>query len=223
MRFSLFPGSKTSNPILAFCNSASRVFFFDLERLRHYWEQVETLPENPFTGRELKGKAAKEKKNTGLDLANAAISFASNSSGSASAPTDNHSHKRSFLVPVQRRTRGRGASTGGGAVARLTRAGSPTESASSHQTGSDGHDERSRSRAGEAEPATSKVNWGKSHEKWLGQYYMGNALAQLKAHHTEVVKGVAFTGRHVGWSIDGEWCVVVGSAGVWALLQRSKK
>ncbi|TVY64271.1 Polycomb protein eed, partial [Lachnellula suecica] len=36
MRFSLFPGSHTMNPVLAFCNTSSKVYFWDLRRLEAY-------------------------------------------------------------------------------------------------------------------------------------------------------------------------------------------
>lgn len=51
-------------------------------------------------------------------------------------------------------------------------------------------------------------------------YYMGDSLVDLKAHHEEVVPGLAFCGRQMGWSPGGEWCVVVGSGGVFAVLGR---
>ncbi|TVY49469.1 Polycomb protein, partial [Lachnellula occidentalis] len=40
MRFSLFPGGLGMNPVLAFCNTASKVFFWDLSRLEAYHDAM---------------------------------------------------------------------------------------------------------------------------------------------------------------------------------------
>jgi polycomb protein EED len=213
MRFSVFPGSKTCTPMLGFCNTGSKVFFFDLSRLQYYWDNIKSLPENPYGTFPLSSRPA-----------DATTSFSSNTSGSGSQI---ETKGRGFLVPIQRRNRGGGA---GGAISRIAREVSPTESDGSHQTGSDGqHDDAPRRASGMGAAGGGggvegpKVNWTKSHENWTKKYYMGDALEPLEAHHTEVVKLLGFTGRQVAWSGDGEWCVVVGSAGVVALLQRGRR
>lgn len=43
-RFSIFPGSKTHNPILSFLNSASQIFFWDLTRFREYYDVIDKFP-----------------------------------------------------------------------------------------------------------------------------------------------------------------------------------
>jgi polycomb protein EED len=58
---------------------------------------------------------------------------------------------------------------------------------------------------------------------WEKKYDMGDPLKELEAHQVETVKGLGFMGRQIGWSSDGQWCVVVGSAGVIALLHRWEK
>lgn len=52
---------------------------------------------------------------------------------------------------------------------------------------------------------------------------MRDPLEKLEAHNVETVKGLTFTGRQVAWSVCGEWCVVVGSSGVIAVLHRWEK
>lgn len=156
------------NPVLAFCNTGSKVFFWDLSRLEEYHDAAKN-------GGDLKDP------NT----------------------------RPSFLNPFQRRNRGGGAA--GGAVARLHRAASPTESSSSYHTGSDVQDK---------EKDKGGIDWDKSLKGWVKRYEMGDPLVNLDAHKEEVVKGLGFTGRYIAWSRDGQWCVVVGSAGVFALLHR---
>jgi polycomb protein EED len=52
---------------------------------------------------------------------------------------------------------------------------------------------------------------------------MGDSLLELEAHQIETVKGLGFMGRQIAWSSDGQWCIVVGNAGVIAILQRWEK
>lgn len=65
-----------------------------------------------------------------------------------------------------------------------------------------------------------KIDWERSMKGWQKKYDMGDPWVNVEAHKEEVVKGLDFTGRYIAWSRDGQWCVVVGSAGVFALLQR---
>jgi len=58
---------------------------------------------------------------------------------------------------------------------------------------------------------------------WETKYEMGDPLKELEAHQVETVKGLGFMGRQIAWSSDGQWCVVVGSAGVIAILHRWEK
>lgn len=58
------------------------------------------------------------------------------------------------------------------------------------------------------------MEWEKTREKWGEKYEMRDAFKGIEAHREEMVKGIAFTGRQVAWSADGEWCVVCGSGGV---------
>jgi polycomb protein EED len=68
--------------------------------------------------------------------------------------------------------------------------------------------------------SSKTLDWDRSTEEWEKRYAIVNPIQDLLAHKEEVVKGVGFCGRQVAWSGDGAWCVVVGSMGVWAVLQR---
>ena len=60
----------------------------------------------------------------------------------------------------------------------------------------------------------------KSREIWTKRYGIGRPQMELLPHKEEVVKNLSFVGRQVAWSVGGEWCVVVGSAGVISVLER---
>lgn len=205
-RFSLFPGlppnsngSHQSHPILAFCNKESKVFFWDFARLEEYYDRESTAT--------LPGGAQSITSNPNPFTS----SPKKNESGSSSTP-----HKHPFLVPFQRRVRG------GGVFARLTRDASPTESSSSHQTGSDhtGEHDKGGKNERDEQAGKGKIDWARSWEQWKAKYDMRDPLEKLEAHTVETVKGLTFTGRQVAWSTGGEWCVVVGSSGVIAILHR---
>jgi polycomb protein EED len=166
MRFSLFPGGPNMNPVLAFCNMYSKVFFWDLSRLEFYHDASKNV--------------------NGADL------------------KDN---RPAFLNVFQHRNRG------GGLMARVQRGVSPTESSSSFNTGSSDVQDREKENKG-------KVDWDRSMKNWTKKYEMDTPLVNIVAHKEEVVKGFTFTGRYITWSRDGQWCVVVGSSGVFAVLQR---
>ncbi|KAK2630508.1 hypothetical protein QTJ16_001328 [Diplocarpon rosae] len=113
-RFSLYPGSpavaglhptQRSHPILAFCNSLSKTFFWDLARFTHYHDLAPHLPDE--TGTIPRTTTAAEAQAFRLP--------------SAAAPK-----RHPFLRPFQPRNRG-GAGRGRGSIAR-------SESASSQQT-----------------------------------------------------------------------------------------
>lgn len=91
------------------------------------------------------------------------------------------------------------------------RTNSPTGSSSSRLTGSD-------VLTGDKEKG--KIDWDKSLKVWWEKYEMGDVLGNLVPHKEEVVKGVSFTGRSLAWSNGGNWCVIAGSGGVFALLHR---
>lgn len=49
---------------------------------------------------------------------------------------------------------------------------------------------------------------------------MTDPWRKLPSHKVAVVAGLEFTGRQLAFSTGGEWCVVVGSAGVLAVFER---
>lgn len=49
---------------------------------------------------------------------------------------------------------------------------------------------------------------------------MTSAWTSLTPHKDEVVRMIEFTGRQCAWSVGGEFCVVVGSAGALAIFER---
>lgn len=132
-------------------------------------------------------------------------------------PTNAEPRKHPFLNPYQHRNRG-----GSSALKRLARTSSPSESLSSAHTRESSFAEADGSTKKKGEALKGKVDWPKSAQMWQAKYAMGQPLLELEAHGTEVVKALAFTGRQVAWSVDGEWCVVVGSSGVVGVLQRGK-
>jgi len=58
---------------------------------------------------------------------------------------------------------------------------------------------------------------------WESRYNADSPHRHLKAHKVESVKIQHFVGRQVGWSPDGQWCVVVGSANLAMVLHRWAK
>lgn len=48
---------------------------------------------------------------------------------------------------------------------------------------------------------------------------MRDAFKGIEAHKEVTLKGMNLTGRKLAWSVDGQWCVCVGSQGYIALLQ----
>lgn len=98
-------------------------------------------------------------------------------------------------------------------MARVQRGASPTESSSSLNTGSSDVQDRQKENTG-------KIDWDRSVKNWNRKYEMDSPLVNIDAHKEEIIKGFTFTGRYITWSRDGQWCVVVGSTGVFAVLQR---
>lgn len=207
-RFSLFPGCKTGpgrHPVVAFCNTNSKVFFWDFERFENYFDTQGSLPGAdgvlaPGAGAGYHGASHSpvkgEKSEKGLTI-----------------PTDNTPRAHPFLHPFQRRNRGGGNVGGAGALARLARETSLSESTGSEHTNQD--ESFNTNNAGKG-----KIDWARSREGWKAKYELSDPMTEMEPHHTEMVKGLKFTGRQVAWSNDGEWCVVVGSSGSIGVLGR---
>jgi polycomb protein EED len=56
-------------------------------------------------------------------------------------------------------------------------------------------------------------------QAWAEMYDLSNPVGLIKAHRTLQVDG-GFVGRQVGWSPEGEWCVVVGNGNRALIYQR---
>ena len=187
MRFGFFPGhgipGSDSNiafqkfgggrggPILAMCNSASKISFWDFTRLEEHAKYLEAAQANP------------------------------------------DSRRPAFLVPFRSRNRGGKATN---PINRLTSGGgraSPSESERSSTIAESGI-------SGSVEGERKMSDAEKSREIWTKRYGIGRPQMELLPHKEEVVKNLSFVGRQVAWSVGGEWCVVVGSAGVISVLER---
>lgn len=201
MRFSLYPGSETTNPVLAMCNSSSKVFFWDFSRLEEYYDYLAIL------------------KSPGL------ASFPENT-----AAFSEDTKRPPFLVPYKHRNRG-----GVTNLYRTARDNSPAESASSdssshkntHPPQNNGADQSTdwqpASRSAPVIPGLTPSDSAKSLEIWAKRYSIGDPHGDIIAHKDEVVKGFEFVGRYIAWSNGGEWCVVVGSAGMIGIFERWQK
>ena len=219
MRFSIFPGSASTNPVLAMCNASSKVFFWDLARLEEYHDyltQLRATERAPFSTK------------TALDTV-----------PTAAYPQD--VPRPPFLVPYKHRNRGDPK-----VLYRVARDTSPAESTStdspsnanqsSHKNGHSvsNHDYGS---AGDTEPRSHPAagtqqtllagmtasDSAKSLEIWAKRYFIGDPHGDIIAHKDEVMKGFEFVGRYSAWSNGGEWCVVVGSAGMIGIFERWQK
>jgi polycomb protein EED len=212
MRFSLYPGSATTNPVLAFCNASSKVFFWDLARLEEYYDYIT---------------------NINTSVAPDSTSTAVNPGHTAASMQD--VKRPPFLVPYKHRNRGVVT-----ALHRLARETSPVDSAStdssSHKNAHlpPNHDAdpsadappRSHPAAGAHQPVIPGLtpsDSAKSLEIWAKRYSIGDPHGDIIAHKDEVVKGFEFVGRYIAWSNGGEWCVVVGSAGMIGIFERWQK
>ncbi|KAJ5052309.1 uncharacterized protein L3040_002062 [Drepanopeziza brunnea f. sp. 'multigermtubi'] len=227
-RFSLFPGLPPppsppaasassparsppldkSHPILAFCNTKSKIMYWDLARLERYFDDEPYLP------------TSKDGTVSHPNLNSAPLSRAQ----IHQMPTPASPHAHPFLRPSQRRGR-RGA-----LMTRVARNISPSESASSYQTASDltGDRDEPSSTTGTGTgtghaSGKGSFDWVRSRKLWAREYDMREPARGLQRHREDIVRGVPFAGRQVAWSPCGEWCVVVGSHGVMAVSQRWKE
>lgn len=239
MRFGLFPGLKNKNEdeekgaVLAICNSASKVLFWDLRRLEEVWEYMSSV---------------EDQLGDGLPAAVAQLSFSSSSSGSTGQSQsqgqgqDAQGVKRpKFLIPFKSRARGGGGVGRPPLHSRIRDIDSPSTHSTSNISISSRSTPISSSNPTHApdtkstpHPAPNPINssqitaqtsdlkkeYRKNRETWVKKYGLGDAERELAAHKEDVVKGFNFTGRQAAWSPGGEWCVVVGSAGVVAVFER---
>jgi polycomb protein EED len=192
-RFSLYPGSSTKNPVLAFSPSSSKVFFWDLTRLSGYYDYVTTVDQVEKGAHGEKGRPTEIPK------------------------------RPPFLVPFRHRNRGsmlsavsrvRETSPTDSSSSHHT----GTENTHAFHSGGNSHPTASINTHG-----LSGRDLAKSKENWAKRYNIGNEWTNIAPHREEAVKTLDFVGRQIAWSNGGEWCVVVGSEGAMAIFERWAK
>ncbi|KAL1838345.1 hypothetical protein VTJ49DRAFT_2776 [Mycothermus thermophilus] len=68
--------------------------------------------------------------------------------------------------------------------------------------------------------AATQLGWGRDTlQAWASMYDLSNPVGYVKAHRTLQIEP-GFVGRQVGWSPEGEWCVVVGNGNRALIYQR---
>lgn len=239
MRFGLFPGLKNKNEdeekgaVLAICNSVSKVLFWDLRRLEEVWEYMSSVEENLAHS------------SIPIPAATAQLLFSSSSSGSTGQSqsqsqlqgqgqdTQGGIKRPKFLIPFKPRARGGGVGRPP-LHSRIRDFDSPsmhdtntnTSNVSERSTPISAHAHTSTPQPGPRLPSNPQQTtelakeYTRSLPTYLKRYGLGDAERELGAHKEDVVKGFNFTGRQAAWSPGGEWCVVVGSAGVVAVFGR---
>ena len=193
MRFRVFhaPGR---HPILAFSNAKSKTFFWDFERFGEYRGYVAEVKEAQAAGRSVVAAAA---------------AAAAAGAGDAAAPPA--VVKPSWLV-VKRGSK----KTAAAAVAEKA----VWDGAASLRSFADKESMVSASPDPEGGGAAAALGHSKeTMAAWAEMYDLSNPVGYVKAHRTLQIDG-GFVGRQVGWSPEGEWCVVVGNGNRALIYQR---
>lgn len=225
-RFGVFDGLEGKGPVVAWCNEASKVFFWDLKRLEEYWEYISALQSAVEGG----GMGETAAENIATEAAGAPkrppflIHFKPRVRGGAARPTTTHTHSHrmrdaspsesdrstpSNLAPVA--SAASAPTTGGASI-------NPDTNTSTTTNATTNGPSNGPSNASNAPPYLQK-----SRETWGNRYGIEDMQRPLKAHREEGIRNFAFVGRRVAWSRGGEWCVVVGSLGVMAVFERWEK
>ncbi|SPQ23729.1 089e9e5a-8c5a-435e-97c7-56594515a37e [Thermothielavioides terrestris] len=191
MRFRVFH-APGKHPILAFANAKSRTFFWDLARFGSYRAYMADLKEAQ--------QRASRQPLAGADAA-------------AAVP------KPSWLV-VKRGKKTPAGATASAATSQAAAAGDGTASLRSLSFAVGGDKESMVSAS--PDPESAAVLGGYTRETlqaWAEMYDLSNPVGYVKAHRTLQIDG-GFVGRQVGWSPEGEWCVVVGNGNRALIYQR---
>jgi polycomb protein EED len=199
MRFRMFhaPGK---HPILAFANAKSKTFFWDFARFGAYREYMAELREAHRLGKPLTGEgAAVVQKPSWLAVKRgkkpAAASAASTNAGTGRDVTPSLSGTNPSVTPA------------GGATDKDQQ----PPSASSIPSASLDPDTLA---------AAAQLGWSRDTlQAWASMYDLSNPVGYVKAHRTLQIEP-GFVGRQVGWSPEGEWCVVVGNGNRALIYQR---
>ncbi|KAK4126358.1 WD40 repeat-like protein [Parathielavia appendiculata] len=178
------------HPILAFANAKSKTFFWDFARFGSYRAFMRDLKEA-------------QQKAGGARVAGG---------GGGSAADENLMVKKPSWLMVKRAKK-----TPANAVATQTAAvGDGTSSLRSFALAD------KESMVSASPDPESGTSWGYSRETlqaWAEMYDLSNPVGYVKAHRTLGIDG-GFVGRQVGWSPEGEWCVVVGNRNRALIYQR---
>ncbi|KAL8381520.1 hypothetical protein RB595_005675 [Gaeumannomyces hyphopodioides] len=202
MRFSMLQ-TRGMHPILAFCDTASKIMFWDMARFTGYADFVRSVTDP--TPEQRRARAA-------------------------GGPPPHRPH---WLEPIRQRKKGGAAAAAAPPVLSKLR----TESA-----GTDRELRRETSRAASTpdaeaaaapgapsaaapplEPADPLDTFGPKDaraEQWESRYDVSDPQAVIRPHRVEQMSKLGFLGRQVAWSVDGAWCVVVGSGNLALILQR---
>jgi polycomb protein EED len=195
MRFRIFRVAG-KHPVLAFANAKSKTFFWDLARFGSYARYMDELKE-----------AQKRGRSVGVTVAGA---------GGESAVAAGV-QKPAWLM-VKRAKKGAAAAAMAAAAV-----GDGTSSLRSFAAASvAGGDKESMVSASPDPEGGGATGLGYSRETlqaWAEMYDLSNPVGYVKAHRTLQIEG-GFVGRQVGWSPEGEWCVVVGNGNRALIYQR---
>ncbi|KAL8319627.1 hypothetical protein RB597_006391 [Gaeumannomyces tritici] len=210
MRFSMLQ-TRGMHPILAFCDTAAKIMFWDMARFTGYADFIRDVADP--TPEQRRARAA-------------------------GAPLPRRPH---WLEPIRQRKKGGAAAAAAAAAApvlsklRAESAGAGTERELRRETSratSTPDAEASATAAAAApapavatpsEPADPLDAFGPKDaraEQWESRYDVSDPQAVIRPHRIEQMSKSGFLGRQVAWSVDGAWCVVVGSGNLALILQR---
>lgn len=201
LRFRMFrvPGKR---PILAFANAKGKTFFWDFERFGEYARYMDALKEAKEAGRyPLVGEGAVVPKPVWLPVRRAKKTNTANNSFVQSTAGDGTASLRSFAaMSVVGSGGGGGGGGGGGDKESMVSASPDPESNSALPTSGLGYNRETL-------------------DAWAEMYDATDPVRYIKPHRTIQIEG-GFVGRQVGWSLEGEWCVVVGNGNRAVIYQR---
>ena len=190
MRFRVFR-APGKHPILAFANARSRTFFWDFARFNSYSKYMADLKEAQKAGRLVEGAEGQ-------------------------APQVPVVQKPSWLTA--KRSKKAAAAAAAAAAATATSAGD-NASSSFRSLGVGGDKESMVSASPDPESATVLGHSRETLQAWAEMYDLSNPVGYIKPHRVLQIDG-GFVGRQVGWSPEGEWCVVVGNGNRALIYQR---
>jgi polycomb protein EED len=198
MRFRIFRVAG-KHPVLAFANAKSKTFFWDLARFGSYARYMDELKEAQKRGR----------------LVGGATAAGAGGEGAAAAAGV---QKPAWLM-VKRAKKGAAAAAMAAAAV-----GDGTSSlrsfAAASVAGGDKESMVSASPDPEGGGATGGLGYSRETlQAWAEMYDLSNPVGYVKAHRTLQIDG-GVVGRQVGWSPEGDWCVVVGNGNRALIYQR---